>query len=246
MYETKIEDIIKAQNGDEQVMEEILKKNEGLTWSIVKRFYGRGHEKEDLYQIGCVGFIKAIKRFDVNFDVRISTYAVPYILGEIKRYIRDDGLIRVSRSIKELLAKIKEVQREYMMKEGREVGITELADILKVSKEEIAVALDSDRPLESIQEEAYQGNQGDGKTNKIERIRVGKDETSSVIDKICLQDMINELETREKEIIVLRYYKEKTQTEVAKILGINQVQVSRIEKRILQSMKKKLMVVGES
>ena len=133
-----------------------------------------------------------------------------------------------------------------MMKEGREVGITELADILKVSKEEIAVALDSDRPLESIQEEAYQGNQGDGKTSKIERIRVGKDETASVIDKICLQDMINELETREKEIIVLRYYKEKTQTEVAKILGINQVQVSRIEKRILQSMKKKLMVVGES
>ena len=123
---------------------------------------------------------------------------------------------------------------------------TELADILKVSKEEIAVALDSDRPLESIQEEAYQGNQGDGKTSKIERIRVGKDETASVIDKICLQDMINELETREKEIIVLRYYKEKTQTEVAKILGINQVQVSRIEKRILQSMKKKLMVVGES
>ena len=115
-----------------------------------------------------------------------------------------------------------------------------------MSKEEIAVALDSDRPLESIQEEAYQGNQGDGKTSKIERIRVGKDETASVIDKICLQDMINELETREKEIIVLRYYKEKTQTEVAKILGINQVQVSRIEKRILQSMKKKLMVVGES
>lgn len=242
MYETKIEDIIKAQNGDESVMEEILKNNEGLTWSIVKRFTGRGHEVEDLYQIGCLGFIKAIKRFDVNYEVKISTYAVPYILGEIKRYIRDDGLIRVSRSIKELLIKIKEVQREYMIKEGREVGIVELSERLKVSKEEIAVALDSDKQLESINDDAYSGSSNEGKTSKIEKINIGKDETSSIIDKICIKELINSLDKREREIILLRYYKEKTQTEVAKILGITQVQVSRIEKKILNSMRTKLIV----
>ena len=242
MYETNLEDIMQAQSGDKQALERILSINNGLTWSIVKRFSGRGYEMEDLYQIGCMGFIKAIKRFDTSYDVKISTYAVPYILGEIKRFIRDDGPIRVSRSIKELAIKIKEVQREYLKKEGKEIGIIELAQILGVSKEEIAVALDSERQIESIHEDAYNSEKGEQKMSKLERISTGKDEASMIVDKICIKQLIERLDNREKEIILLRYYKEKTQTEVAKILGITQVQVSRIEKRILTNMKMKLIV----
>lgn len=236
MYETKKEDIIEAQKGNQEKMEQILKDNNGLTWSIVKRFTGRGYEAEDLYQIGCMGFIKAIKRFDTNFDVRISTYAVPYILGEIKRFIRDDGLIKVSRSIKELGIKIRELEQDYMKKEGKEITINILAERLNVSKEEIAVAIDSSRCVESINDES----QDDDKLSKLERISTGMDEASMIINKISVKELIENLDTREKEIILLRYYKEKTQTEVAQILGITQVQVSRIEKRILTNMKSKL------
>ena len=236
MYETKKEDIIEAQKGNQEKMEQILKDNNGLTWSIVKRFTGRGYEAEDLYQIGCMGFIKAIKRFDTNFDVRISTYAVPYILGEIKRFIRDDGLIKVSRSIKELGIKIRELEQDYMKKEGKEITINILAERLNVSKEEIAVAIDSSRCVESINDDS----QDDDKLSKLERISTGTDEASMIINKISVKELIENLDTREKEIILLRYYKEKTQTEVAQILGITQVQVSRIEKRILTNMKSKL------
>ncbi len=236
MYEVNKEDIIAAQNGDQKVMEKILKDNNGLTWSIVKRFSGRGYEMEDLYQIGCMGFIKAIKRFDTSFDVKISTYAVPYILGEIKRFIRDDGLIKVSRSIKELGIKIRELEKEYMQKEGKEININILAEKLNVTKEEIAVAIDSTKAIESINEE----NSDDDTVSKMEKISTGTDEATMIVNKISIKELIDNLNTREKEIILLRYYKEKTQTEVAQILGITQVQVSRIEKRILASMKSEL------
>ena len=236
MYEVNKEDIIAAQNGDQEIMEKILKDNNGLTWSIVKRFTGRGYEMEDLYQIGCMGFIKAIKRFDTSFDVKISTYAVPYILGEIKRFIRDDGLIKVSRSIKELGIKIRELEKEYMQKEGKEININILAEKLNVTKEEIAVAIDSTRTIESINEESPE----DETVSKMEKISTGTDEATMIVNKISIKELIDNLNTREKEIILLRYYKEKTQTEVAQILGITQVQVSRIEKRILTSMKSEL------
>ena len=236
MYETKREDIIAAQKGNQDKMEEILKSNNGLTWSIVKRFVGRGYEVEDLYQIGCMGFIKAIKRFDASFDVKISTYAVPYILGEIKRFIRDDGLIKVSRSIKELSMKINELQQEHMKKEGNEISINLLAEKLKVTKEEIAVAIDSTRTIESINDDSKEDV-----PSKLETIDTGLDEANMITDRIFLRELINSLNDREKEIILLRYYKEKTQTEVAKILGITQVQVSRIEKRILSSMRSHLI-----
>ena len=236
MYETDREDIIEAQNGNQEKMEQILKDNNGLTWSIVKRFTGRGYEVEDLYQIGCMGFIKAIKRFDTSFDVRISTYAVPYILGEIKRFIRDDGLIKVSRSIKELGIKIREVEKEYMQKEGKEISINLLAEKLNVSKEEIAVAIDSTRAIESINED----DENEEKMSKMETISNGTDEATMIVNKLSINELIEDLEEREKQIILLRYFKEKTQTEVAKILGITQVQVSRIEKRILTSMRSKL------
>lgn len=236
MYEINKEDIIAAQKGDQKIMGKILKDNNGLTWSIVKRFSGRGYEMEDLYQIGCMGFIKAIKRFDTSFDVKISTYAVPYILGEIKRFIRDDGLIKVSRSIKELGMKIRELEKEYMQKEGKEININILAEKLNVTKEEIAVAIDSTRTIESINAESSD----DDTVSKMEKISTGTDEATMIVNKISIKELIDNLNTREKEIILLRYYKEKTQTEVAQILGITQVQVSRIEKRILTSMRSEL------
>ena len=151
MYETNTEDIIKAQRKSEEAMEKIITNNSGLVWSIVNRFLGRGYSKEELYQIGCIGLIKAVQRFDTKFEVKISTFAVPYIMGEIKRFIRDDGPIKVSRSIKELGAKIREIQRDYLAKNGKDIKISEIAKILSTSVEDVAVALDASRPLDSIE-----------------------------------------------------------------------------------------------
>ena len=237
MYEIQTEDIINAQNKSEEALSKIIEENQGLIWSIVKRFSGRGHQLEDLYQLGCIGLIKAIKRFDTSYNVRISTYAVPYILGEIKRFIRDDGPVKISRSIKELATKINEIQRQNIIKTGEQMQINELAKLLKVSKEEIVVALDAIRSPESIDEELYDEEGGE---TKISKISSNKDETGNIINKICVQELIEELEDREKEIIILRYYKGKTQSEVAQKLGITQVQVSRIEKKILLEMRNKI------
>ena len=143
MYENNIEDVMKAQSGDSEAMAKLVNNNERLVWSIVKRFTGRNYEIDDLFQIGCIGLIKSIKRFDISFDVQISTYAVPYILGEIKRYIRDDGIIKVSRSTKELGIKIKQIQNEYLKKNKKEMSILELAKELKVEKEEIIFAIEA-------------------------------------------------------------------------------------------------------
>ena len=143
MYDNNIIDIKKAQSGDKEAMTRLINSNQGLIWSIVKRFIGRGHETDDLYQIGCMGFIKSIKRFDTRFEVQISTYAVPYILGEIKRYIRDDGIIRVSRSTKELGIKIKQLQNDYLKKNQNEITILQIAKELKVEKEEVIYAIEA-------------------------------------------------------------------------------------------------------
>lgn len=238
MYENSMELIYQAQNGDQEAMTKIVEENKGLVWSIVKRFSQRGYELDDLYQIGSLGFIKAVKKFDTNFEVRLSTYAVPYILGEIKRFIRDDGPVKVSRSIKELGVKIREAQREFMKKNGRDIKIDELAKILKVSKEDIASALDSFRPVDSIYDVSFQGDE-EG-LSLIDKISSNENETNKLVDKICITELIEDLESREKQLILLRYYKGKTQSEVAKILGVTQVQVSRIEKKVLNSMKLKL------
>ena len=231
MYEIDSEEIIKAQNNDEEAMTKIIKTNSGLIWSIVKRFLGRGYDKEELEQVAYIGFIKAIKRFDTTLEFKLSTYAVPYIIGEIKRFIRDDGAIKVSRSIKELSAKIGQIQKEYITKKGEEITVEELARELKVEKEEIVVALESQRTVESIDKNVYDDENGESKISKISN---QKDETTILLNKLCVEELINNLETRDKKIILLRYYKRKTQTEVAKMLGITQVQVSRLEKRIFK------------
>ena len=237
MYEINTEDIKMAQNKSKEALEKIIEANTGLIWSIVKRFSGRGHLQEDLYQIGCIGLIKAIQRFDESYNVKITTYSVPYIIGEIKKFIRDDGPIKVSRSVKELATKINEIQRQNIVKKGEELQITELASMLNVSKEEIIVALDATRRPESIDEEIYDEQAGE---TKISRISLNKDETENTINKICIQELIDELNSKEKQIIILRYFKGKTQNEVAKILGVSQVQISRTEKKILTEMRKKI------
>lgn len=192
-----------------------------------------------MYQIGSIGFIKSIKRFDTSFDVKLSTYAVPYILGEIKRFIRDDGSIKISRSIKELSCKIKDIQTRSLREKGKEIGIIEIAKELKVSKEEVAAAIDSLNPVVSIYDETYSNDEGG--ISIVDKIKSDVDEAEQIANRISIRDMITSLDDRDKQIIMLRYYKNNTQSQVAKILGISQVQVSRIEKKILESMKLKMV-----
>ena len=236
VYENDMKIIEMAQNGSKEDMTKLIEDNNGLIWSIVRRFNGRGYDIEDLYQIGSIGFIKAIQRFDTSFEVRLSTYAVPYILGEIKRFIRDDGPIKVSRSIKELNVKILELQKQYFNKKGKEITLDE------ISKEEIAMALDSTKSVDSIENAKYTDNKTNKTISILEQISTGRDEQTEITNKIAVKNLISELNDREKEIIMLRYYKQKTQMQVSKILGITQVQVSRIERKVLDNMRRKLSV----
>ena len=221
-------------------MDRLIRDNNGLIWSIVKRFMNRGYEVEDLYQIGCIGFIKSIKRFDTNFEVKLSTYSVPYILGEIKRFIRDDGPIKVSRSIKELNIKINELKKHYLIKTGKEITIEEICKELEVEKEDAIIAMESTNVVESIEGTIGTENKDGKQLTILDKISTGKNEEEIITNKMVVNQLIDELEDREKEIILLRFFKERTQTEVAKILGISQVQVSRIERKILNNMKIKL------
>ena len=152
MHELENTLIFEAARGNEEKMEELINKNVGLIWSIVKRFIGRGYETEDLYQIACMGFIKSIKRFDFKYEVKLSTYAVPYILGEIKKFIRDDGIIKVSRRIKELGMKIRQIEKDYFAKNGESISVKKMAEILQVSEEEVLSAIDAGKQVESINE----------------------------------------------------------------------------------------------
>ena len=237
MYDNRVESILKAQSGDKEMMSRLITENSNLIWSIVTRFKDRGYETQDLYQIGCIGFIKSIKRFDTNYDVKLSTYAVPYILGEIKRFIRDDGPVKVSRSIKELSYKIKIVQREFINKKGREVKIEELTKILKSNKEDILIAIDSTSSVESIDRNI---NDSDDLTI-MDKLKSNVDQEKEIINRITIKDLMEKLDEKSKKIIILRYFRGKTQSQVARFMGISQVQVSRMEKKILNNMKNSLM-----
>ena len=240
MCEEDIQKIEKAQSGDKKALEELIEENNGLIWSIVKRFYGRGHEPEDLYQIGCLGFIKSIKRFNTDFEVKLSTYAVPYMIGEIKRYIRDDGPVKVSRSIKDLGIKIKELQREKMNKQGRKPKIQEIAKELKVDLEDVILAMEATNSVESIEGTKHINNKDGKSISLLDTLSTENNEEESITNKLVIGQLIKDLKDREKEIILLRYYKEKTHAQVAKILGISQVQVSRLERKILENMRRKM------
>lgn len=239
MYENNINSIKRAQDGDKFEMDKLIRDNNGLIWSIVKRFMNRGYEAEDLYQIGCIGFIKSIKRFDTNFEVKLSTYSVPYILGEIKRFIRDDGPIKVSRSIKELNTKINELKRQYLLN-GKEITLEQICKELKIQKEDAIIAMESTNAVESMDAAANAENKDGKKMTIFDKLSTGKNEEELITNKMVINQLLNELKDRDKEIILLRFFKEKTQTEVANILGISQVQVSRIERKILNEMKAKL------
>ncbi len=181
-----------------------------------------------------------MKRFNLNFEVRLSTYAVPYMIGEIKRHIRDDGPVKVSRSIKELNIKIRELQKEIFYKKGEEIGVGEIAKQLKVEEEDVILAMESNQCMESIEGSTYT-NQKDGNTiSLLETLSNNQNEEEQITNRLTINQLIGSLETRDKEIILLRFYKEKTQAQVAKILGITQVQVSRIERKILENMRMKL------
>ena len=234
-YENDIKFILEAKE-DKEKLGILVQQNSGLVWSIVKRFLKRGYEAEDLYQIGSIGLIKAIKNFNPEYEVKLSTYAVTYILGEIKRFIRDDGIIKVSRSIKELCVKIKDIENR-KIKEGKNVTIEEIAKELKVDKEEIILALDSMKQVESI---FVESNDDKNNTTLLDKLSNDKNEGEEVVNEISIKDMLRKMEKRDKEIILLRYFKGKTQSEVAKILNISQVQVSRLEKKILNNMKLEL------
>ena len=240
MYNNNYQDIIDAQNGDEEKMTSLVKNNMGLVYNITRRFLGRGYEIEDLNQIGTMGLIKAIKNFNTNYEVQLSTYSVPYILGEIKRFIRDDGSVKVSRSIKETATKINAIKKEYIEKNGIEITIDEIARIMKISKEDVALAIDatSSNVVTSINEPLYDSN--DGSLCVADTIKSDKNEENEITNRLSVEQLINSLNERDKQIILLRYFKGNTQTQVSKMLGISQVQVSRIEKKVLLEMREKI------
>lgn len=242
MYENDMKIIERAQNGSKEDMTKLIEDNSRLVWSIVRRFNGRGYDIEDLYQIGSIGLIKAIQRFDTSFEVRLSTYAVPYILGEIKRFIRDDGRVKISRSIKELGYKIREMQNEQIRKNGEELSIEELARELKISKEDVALAIEvnASNIVTSINEPAF-GKDSEKETSVEDILPDKQNQEKEITDKLTINKLIQELTPKEQDVVILRYFKEETQSQVAKRLGISQVQVSRIEKKVLAVMREKLI-----
>lgn len=233
--EQTFELIRQSQTGDKQAKEQLVLMHSGLIWNVVRRFTGRGYETEDLYQIGAIGLIRAIDKFDFSFDVKFSTYAVPLIAGEIKRFLRDDGMIKVSRGLKENQWKIKKTMEEMKSRNGREPAVEELAEALSMEPEEIMLSMEAVVEVESIEQSIFTG---DGKEITLkDRIASEKNEEEELTDRLFVQQLLDNLEPRDQKLITLRYFENKTQNQVAELLGISQVQVSRLEKKILRQMK---------
>ena len=235
-YERTLELIPLAKAGDGEAMEELVRCNMALVRSIVKKYVNRGVEYDDLYQIGSMGLVKAVKNFDPAYNVRFSTYAVPMIAGEIKRYLRDDGMIKVSRSLKELAGKAAAAQVELSSRLGRDPGIQELAEYMGENPEDISMAMDASRPHISIYEPVY-GDEGDALV--MDKLTGSSDGDDDALDRIMLQQLMSILEPREQKIIMLRYFRDKTQSEIAASMGISQVQVSRLESRIMKKLRER-------
>lgn len=227
-----------AHEGDKAARDQLVEDNVGLVWSIVRRFAGRGHEMEDLFQIGSIGLLKAIDKFDLSYDVRFSTYAVPMITGEIKRFLRDDGLIKVSRSVKELGMKVGAARESLSVSLGREPTIEEIAGELKVSREEVAASLEAGAEVESLYR-PFGKNDGQ-ELCLMDRLEEKEDAEETLLNRMVLRELISELGPKEREIIIRRYFYNQTQSVIAADLDISQVQVSRLEKKILRQMREKL------
>lgn len=226
-----------SQSGDQNAKDILVERNVRLVWSVVQRFMNRGYDPDDLFQIGCIGLLKSIDKFDLSYDVRFSTYAVPMIIGEIQRFLRDDGSVKVSRSLKEMGNKIRRKKDDLTKMLGRSPTISEIAEALDISVEDVVHAQEAAKTPHSIHETVYE-NDGDPIT-LLDQI---SDQETNWFDKIALQEVIRDLDERERLIVYLRYYQDQTQAEVARRLGISQVQVSRLEKKILDWMKNQIEI----
>ncbi len=231
--------IKRAQAGEKEAREVLIEENLGLVHHIVKRFLGRGYEAEDLFQIGVIGLMKAVDKFNTSFEVKFSTYAVPLIAGEIKRFIRDDGMVKVSRTLKENGMRVKYARERLISERGREPSLEEVAAQAALSEEEVLLSMEANVQVDSIYRTVYQN---DG--NEIQLVDQladeGKDEQENLLNRILIGQLLSCLGEKEKRLMILRYFQDKTQTEVAQILGISQVQVSRMEKKILLGMRERV------
>lgn len=226
-----------AKEGQKAAKETLVLENRGLVWSVVKRFQNRGLESEDLFQIGCIGLLKCIDKFDLSYGVKFSTYAVPMISGEIKRFLRDDGMVKVSRTLKELAYRAYQCQEKLQEKWGREPSITEIAKEIGVECEELALALDANSEVESLYQPIYQKEgQEILLMDKLEE----EDNEENLVNHLFLEKVLSELEKEDRELIYKRYFEDKTQSAIARELGVSQVQISRREKKILNQIREKI------
>ena len=229
--------IAKAHNNDKEAREKLVTDNLGLIWNIIKRFKGRGTEQEDLFQIGCIGLIKAIDNFNLDMDVAFSTYAVPMITGEIRRFLRDDGMIKVSRSLKEIAYKSVQARERLISSLGREPTIEELSEEVGVEREELVQAMEAGCEIESIYRPVHQKEGSE--IRLLDKLEEKEKREDKILDLIVLKELLETLDEEEKQLIFLRYFADRTQSDVGKIMGISQVQVSRSEKRIIEKLRKK-------
>ena len=225
-----------SQSGDSAARETLVSNNIRLVWSVVQRFSGRGYDSEDLFQIGCIGLLKSVDKFDLGYDVKFSTYAVPMIIGEIQRFLRDDGTLKVSRSLKEMANRIRKAKDELSKRLGRQPTIGEVADEIGSTPEDIVFAQEANKPPTSIHETVFE-NDGDPITLMDQ---IADESQEKWFDKMALTQAIQSLSDRERLIVFLRYFRDQTQSEVASRLGISQVQVSRLEKKILQLIREQI------
>ena len=225
----------RSHQGDKEARDTLFEENTGLIYSVARRFLGRGVEMEDLFQIGSIGLLKAVDKFDPAFEVRFSTYAIPMILGELKRFFRDDGMIKVSRSIKENQHRVY-LAREKIEKElGREPSLKEIAEMLEMPPEEVAMTMDSAAEVESLYRTVYQSEGTD--ISLIDKIPEKENAEEHLLNRIFLEEILGKLESSDRKLLYMRYFQDQTQTQIAEQLGVSQVQVSRMEKRILKKLR---------
>lgn len=225
-----------AHEGDKKARDTLIEENIGLVWSIAKRFQNRGVEMEDLFQIGSIGLIKAVDKFDLQYDVKFSTYAVPMITGEIKRFLRDDGMVKVSRSLKEIGSKAYTVREHMEKKWGKEPTVMEIAEEIQVSVEDLMLAMEANTQVESLHQVIYQGDGTD--ISLLDKVEEKENASETIVNRIFLEEILHELDGKDRELIYKRFVGEQTQSAIALEWGISQVQVSRMEKKIINQLKK--------
>ena len=230
--------IERSHHGDKEAREILVRENTGLVWSIVRRYMGRGTDSEALFQIGIMGLIKAIDKFDLSYQVKFSTYAVPMIAGEIRRFLRDDGIVKVSRTLKENSWKIRRESELFRQRKGREPTVNELQECTGMTPEEIVQAMDFSVEVDSIDRTVRQSDGSE--ISLLDRLQVENTRTEELLNRVMLEQLLAELPEKERRLIIMRYLQDRSQTEVARMMGVSQVQVSRLEKKILKQMRERL------